>query len=85
MDVFKILNEQGTTALCRKVFFFSIQHLRAKQNTYKIISHQKLYFIVFSCVATFIYQGLYVLIHVDPLDGLFYLLLALKAGEVATG
>lgn len=56
---------------------------RKKLQTYKIISHQKLCFVIFSCDAVFLHQGLYVFIHVHPLDCLFYLPLALEVAGIS--
>lgn len=65
---------------CRQA---SLQILTEKKmQTYKIISHQKLSCVIFSCDAVFLHQGLYVFIHVHPLDCLFYLSLALEVAEV---
>ena len=49
-----------------------------KKHTYKIISHQKLCFVIFCCDAVFHQQGLYVFVHVHPLHCLFYLFLGLE-------
>lgn len=53
-----------------------------KRQTYKIISHQKLSFVIFSCDVVFLHQGFYIFVHVHPLDCLLYLSLALEAAKV---
>lgn len=50
--------------------------------TYEIISHQKLSFVIFGCDGVLVHQGLYIFVHVHPLDCLFYLSLALEAAKV---
>lgn len=63
------------------------QILRAKKKqtklqTYKIINHQKLSFVILGCDTVLLHQGLYVFIHVHPLGRLLYLSLALEEAEV---
>ncbi len=59
-----------------------IHRATKKLQTYKIISHQKLGFVILGCDAVFLHHGLYVFIHVHPLGRLLYLSLALEVAEV---
>lgn len=49
--------------------------------TYKIIHHQKLNFVILSN-SVFFLQDLYVFVHVHSLDQLLYLLMALEEAEL---
>lgn len=71
-----------TEWVCGLQASLSTDSLSKKLQTYKIISHQILCFVIFSCDAGFHHQGLYVFIHVHPLDCLFGLSLALEVAEV---
>lgn len=68
---------------CRKTFHNAAADSQSKKlQTYKIIRHQKLDFVVFSCDSVFFLQDLYVFVHVHPLHQLYYLCLALEEAEV---
>lgn len=70
----------GESVAFRKAF--SPPGFKAEKQTHKIISHEKLCFVIVCCDAVFRHQSLHISVHVHLLDDLFYLPLALEFAKV---